>query len=249
MASVSKAYVRRQAGIVAGLGESAKRTIAKRAVDVDDWDSVAAIVSDTCKAYTDMSAAVTAQYYAGIRKASRPRGKYTAVAASGYEPDRAYAAAISVLKEAQEGAATAPVADLLGNIADREVKNAADHCVRENVRRDPARPRYAIVPGGDACAFCQMRASLGYTYADEGAVESHSHCTCTATPVFGDETVEGYDPDEYKARYDEAADALRSGDISDELKERIEREKAAKGRDYDRTNAILAVMREQQGIS
>jgi len=87
-----------------------------------------------------------------------------------------------------------------------------------------------------------MRASLGYTYSDEDAVESHDHCTCTATPVFGNQKIEGYDPEAYRAKYDEARDALRSGDISEELQERID------AGNYDKTSQILMVMREQQGI-
>ena len=233
--------MRGQAANVAKLGASAARAAARAAAGVDDWDVAARAVSDVCGAYARMGAGLAARYYDGIRQASRVRMRYSAGAFPGYDADATYSAAISILESVQDGRATKPAADLLGNLAAREVKNAADRCIRENVKRDPAKPRYAIVPDGDACAFCQMRASLGYTYADEDAVESHDHCTCTATPVFGGQKVEGYDPSVYAARYDEAQDAIRSGDISDELKERIA--------GMDRTHATLAVMREQQGIS
>lgn len=235
--------MRGQAANVAKLGEAAARAAAKAAGGVDDWDVAARAVSEVCGAYARMGAGLAARYYDGIRQASRVRTAYHAGAFPGYDADATYSAAISILESVQDGRATKPAADLLGNLAAREVKNAADRCIRENVKRDPAKPRYAIVPDGDACAFCQMRASLGYTYADEDAVESHDHCTCTATPVFGGQKVEGYDPDAYKERYDQAAAALASGDISDELKERI-----ASG-DYDKTSQTLMVMREQQGIS
>ena len=247
--AVSRAYVQRQARTIAGLSQSAKNTLAKRLADVEDWDETAAALSETCKAYTAMSAAITAQYYAGIRSASKVKSAYQAGTYSGFDADSVFSAAISILKEAQEGNATVPVIDLLANVANREIKDASDYCVRENVRRDPAKPRYAIVPNGDACAFCQMRASLGYTYGDEDAAHSHDHCSCMATPVFGDEKIEGYNPEEYRAKYDEARSALASGDISDELKEKIEAQKEAKGKDFEKTNAILMVMREQQGIS
>ena len=245
--AVSRAYVQRQAGIVSKLSQSAGQVIAK--MDLDDWDEAAAAMSTLCRSYTDMSAALSATYYEGIRKASRIKSKYTPVVSSGYVPDSVYSATISVLDEVQSGRATKPAAELLANVANREIKNAADNCIRANVKRDPAKPRYAIVPNGDACAFCQMRAAAGYTYADEDAVESHDHCTCTATPVFGNQTIEGYNPDEYAAKYDEARDALANGDISDELKAKIDAQKEAKGKDFDKTNAILMVMREQQNIS
>lgn len=249
MAQVSRAYIRREAGIISNLSKSASETLKKRIKETEDWDEVARIMSETCKAYTDMSAAISAEYYAGIRTASRVRSKYQPIVQSGYDADAVYSATLSILDEVQSGKATVPVMDLLGNVANREVKNAADHCINANVKRDPAKPRYAIVPDGDACAFCQMRASLGYTYSDEGAVESHDHCTCMATPVFGNQSIEGYNPDEYRARYDEARTALSNGDIPDEMKERFEREREAKGKDFDKTNQILAVMRYQQGIS
>ena len=248
-APVSRRYVRGQAANVAKLGESAGRAAAKAVDGVDDWDEAAMAVAEVCGAYARMSAGMTARYYDGIRQASRVRTRYSAGAFHGYDADATYSAAIAILESVQDGTATKPAADLLGNLASREVKNAADRCIRENVRRDPAKPRYAIVPDGDACAFCQMRASLGYTYADEDAVESHDHCTCTATPVFGGQKVEGYDPDAYYDRYKDARDALDSGDISDELKAKIDAQREAKGRDFDKTKAILMVMRDRQGIA
>lgn len=249
MAQVSRAYVQRQAGLIANLSKAAKKTVTKRLEGISDLDTTASIMSETCKAYTDMSAAITVQFYGGIRKASKTKSRYTPAALSGYNADRVYSATISILEEVESGSATVSAVELLSNVVNREVKNAADYCVRENVKRDPARPKYAIVPNGDACAFCQMRASLGYTYGDDDASHSHDHCTCTATPVFGGESIEGYNPKEYEGRYNEAKDALASGDISDELRERIEAQKAEKGRGFDKTNAILMVMREQQGIS
>ena len=249
MARVSKAYVKREADIIANLSKSASVTLKKRIKDTEDWDDVARIVSETCKAYTDMSAAISSEYYAGIRAASRVRSKYQPIVHSGYDADAVYSATISILDEVQSGKATAPVMDLLSNVANREVKNAADNCIKANTKRDPANPKYAIVPNGDACAFCQMRASLGYVYGDQDAVESHDHCTCMATPVFGNQTIEGYNPKEYEDRYNEARDALKNGDIPEEMKARFKAEKAAKGKDFDKTKQILAVMRYQQGIS
>ena len=256
--AVSRAYIQRQAQVIAGLSQSAKGVLTRRLKDVDDWDQAAAILSETCKAYTDMSAAITAQYYAGIRSASKVKSKYQAQAVSGYDADAVYSAAISIMEEVQAGKATVPAVELLANVANREIKNASDSCIRENVKRDPAKPKYAIVPNGDACAFCQMRASLGYTYGDEDAAHSHDHCTCMATPVFGDEDIEGYNPKEYEDRYEDAKEALEKGEISEDLKKRIESAEEQHNKRYkadetakpwDKSNAILMVMREQQGIS
>ena len=245
---VSSAAVAQQSRIIAALGASAAAAIASMLSETGDADEVPGIARQVAQAYTTMAAAVTATYYERIRAASKLRSKYAPQAISGYDAGRVTAAANSILEEVSSGRATVPLDKLLGDLMGREVKNAADECIRQNVRNDPAKPRYAIVPNGDACAFCQMRASLGYTYGDEDAVESHDHCSCTATPVFKGATIQGYDPDVYRERYDEAAKAYRSGDISDDMKERIAAQKADKGRDFNETNAILMVMREQQGI-
>lgn len=245
---VSSAIVRQQSQMVAALGASAAAAIAAGIRETGEAEAVPAVARQVAQAYTTMSAAVTAQYYNRIRQASGVRSRFSAEALSGYDAGKVTAAAISILEEVADGRATVALDKLLGDLMQREVKNAADNCIRGNCAKDPAKPRYAIVPNGDACAFCQMRASLGYTYADEDAVESHDHCSCTPTPVFGDSTIQDYDPKMYEDRWNKAAEALEKGDISKDLKQRIADQKEAKGKDFDRTNAILMVMREQQGI-
>lgn len=242
---VSKGIVERQSQNIAALGVSAARAIANGVPNTQD---IPALMRQVTKAYSTMSSAITANYYTSIRTASRVRSKYVPIPYSAYDAGKVTAAAIAITDEVAAGTATVPLESLLADVVSRYIKDSADTCIRQNVRRDPAKPKYAIVPSGDACAFCQMRASLGYHYGTEEAVESHDHCTCAATPVFGESTIQGYDPSVYRERYEEAARAYRSGDISDDLKERIEAQKDEKGRDFDSTNAILMVMREQQGI-
>lgn len=242
---VSSAAVKRQSQNIAKLSASAARAIKNGVPNADD---IPALMREVTGAYSLMSAAVTANYYTSIRRASRVRSKFTPAPFTAYDAGKVTAAALAIMDEVAAGTATVPMESLLADVVSRYIKDSADACIRQNVRRDPAKPKYAIVPGGDACAFCQMRASLGYRYADEGAVESHAHCTCAATPVFGDSTIQGYDPQVYLDRYTEASRALKDGDISDDLKERIAAQKAEKGKDFDRTNAVLMVMREQQGI-
>ena len=242
---VSSAAVKQQSQNLAKLSKSAARALKNAVPNADD---IPALMREVTGAYSLMSAAVTANYYTSIRRASRVRSKFTPAPFTAYDAGKVTAAALAIMDEVAAGTATVPMESLLADVVSRYIKDSADACIRQNVRRDPAKPKYAIVPNGDACAFCQMRASLGYRYADEGAVESHAHCTCTATPVFGDSTIQGYDPQVYLDRYTEASRALKDGDISDDLKERIAAQKAEKGKDFDRTNAVLMVMREQQGI-
>lgn len=242
---VSRGIVEQQSANLAKLSKSAARALKNGVPNAAD---IPALMREVTGAYSLMSAAVTAKYYADIRRASKVRSRYAPEPFTAYDAGKVTAAALAVMDEVAAGTATVPLESLLADVVSRYIKDSADACIRQNVRRDPAKPRYAIVPNGDACAFCQMRASLGYRYADAGAVESHAHCTCVATPVFGNSTIQGYDPQVYLDRYAEASRALKDGDISDDLKERIAAQKSEKGKDFDRTNAVLMVMREQQGI-
>ena len=242
---VSRAIVEQQSQNIAKLSASAANALKNGVPNAED---IPALMRQVTQAYSTMSSAVTSNFYATIRRASRVRSKYTPVPFTAYDAGKVTAAALAIMDEVAAGTATVPLESLLADVVSRYIKDSADTCIRQNVRRDPAKPKYAIVPNGDACAFCQMRASLGYHYADSGAVESHAHCTCTPTPVFGNSTIQGYDPKMYEDRWNKAAKALEKGEISKDLKQRIADQKEAKGKDFDRTNAILMVMREQQGI-
>lgn len=245
---VTRARVEQQAAIVDAI--AAKAAEALSGIGGMEFAGMVDAGVAVSRAYTQLSAAVTATYYNEIRTQSKVRRKYTATAYSGFDENDAERAFQAIVAEYVAGNATVPIAQLYGDAAGRFVKDGADYCIRENARRDPAKPRYAIVPNGDACAFCIMRASNGYTYPSEDkGIKSHNHCTCVATPVFGKDKVEGYDVDMYRNEWEEADRAYRSGDISDELKQRIEHQQRLKGDGFDTTNAVLMVMREQQGIS
>lgn len=256
---VSSAIVRQQSANIAALGASAGKAVkASLRRTGGDTDAIIDGMLTVTRAYSEMSAALAAEYYAAIRSASRMRSRFVPTPDNAYDAGKVTAATIAILNEVAAGKATVPLESLLSDVVSRYIRNSAEECIRGNARRDPAKPRYAIVPNGDACAFCQMRASLGYTYGDASAVDSHAHCTCVATPVFGDSTIQGYDPSSYREKYDEAAKAYRDKDISDDMMMRIKQAKESHDRRYaegttDRKwqemNAILMIMREQQGIS
>lgn len=254
MARVNRAFVQQFADNLSALSDNARKNLVEQLsrADIEDYQDVAGIMRFICAPYTDMSAAITADFYNTIRREAKAAGSYTAVAESGYDEEALTRASYAVQREVLGGTATAPLDKLLGDVIDRNIMDASNNCVRHNARRDPAKPRYASVPTSTSpCAFCVMRASAGFVYTDEKSVlHSHHACRCIAVPGFeGSTEVEGYDADAYYAEYAEARDALNSGDIPDEMKERFAEERAAKGKDYDKTNEILAVMRYQQGIS
>lgn len=130
--------------------------------------------------------------------------------------------------------------------------------------RAAARAGYARVPVGETCAWCYMLASLGYYYRSERTAlgvdpdHYHAHCDCIAVPYHGPDAIEGYDDYEmYYDMYATARDSYRRGDIPDGLQRRIDDAKARHDAAYESGavrnswndyNAILMVMREQQGL-
>lgn len=106
------------------------------------------------------------------------------------------------------------LADYLGY----SVKAAAGGTVFANGRRDSKPTRFARVPRGsksypNGCPFCQMLASRGFAYRSKltaGGIDPdhyHSDCHCMVVPSWGDgSSVEGYDPRNYDAGYQEWLD-------------------------------------------
>ncbi len=251
MATVSRAYIEQFAAqnkiITDAMGRQLVSVLA--GIDTSERETIRSLVYMVLKPYTNIAASLAAQFYNGIRQASNPPSEYEASAMGGF--DRVYLnqQIDDVLDKVDEGRNTAPRDKLLVDVGGKFVKDASDNSIRLNARKDPAKPKYAIVPNSDACAFCVMRASLGYHYPEKAAIRSHHDCACVATPVFRGAKIEGYDPKTYLDQYEQAAKALASGDLPQDLKDHLEAEKAAKGGEFNRTKQILAVMRYQQGIN
>lgn len=94
----------------------------------------------------------------------------------------------------------------VGQLAENEVRRAANSTVEKNVERASktkagSNVRYARVPTkGIPCDWCAMLASRGFVYrsAQRAEASSHHHCSCTIVPgVQGKTQVAGYDPDHY----------------------------------------------------
>lgn len=100
----------------------------------------------------------------------------------------------------------------LGNVVVRYVKRAAEDTTLKNVTRDKKKgAQFAWVPAGDTCAFCLMLASNGWQNQSAKAMRNghashiHPNCDCTYSVRFdGKSGVKGYDPDKYRAMYQNA---------------------------------------------
>lgn len=92
--------------------------------------------------------------------------------------------------------------------AKRRVMERADAVLVRNAQRDPAHPRWAIVPHPGACAWCRFLASQDFTYSSEATALAARHDNCLCTPVVdfdvGNPHLDGYDPDAYYGEYADA---------------------------------------------
>ena len=80
----------------------------------------------------------------------------------------------------------------------------ADETLLQNARRDPARPKWALVPHSGACGWCAMLASNGFVYASESTANKSRHPNCRCRPVVDfddDPLLEGYDHGRYEREY------------------------------------------------
>lgn len=104
------------------------------------------------------------------------------------------------------------LSEKIGKSTGRLVKQAAEDTTLKNARRDHA--EFAWIPSGDGCSFCMMIAGRGWTKARDatahGAHADHIHpnCKCAFAIRFSEnDGVEGYDPEELKAKFDAAEGA------------------------------------------
>lgn len=223
--------------------------------DADAYTELLRIMRVYVGASSQIASSLAAQYYDGIRVAAGVDGDFDAAQYKTVDVDELQGAVFASAKSYAGGKSSAPLYSLIGDVNSRFTQYAANESVRLNAMKDPAKPRFAIVPNPMACEFCRMRAGVGYQYPRKASVHSHNNCKCTAAPVFGNSTIQGYDPKKYEDDYLAAKRKYKDGDISDELKQRIEDAKKKHQQDYrdgktnkrwDESNAVLMVQREME---
>lgn len=189
------------------LSEEGKRLV-RNALRNAEWDTVAELreilveaMEAVCATVSDHSAALTAEFYDGLREGSvgEPLG---AVPASGRDPKATEGAVRAFMQSVVETGATDALEKRLCERVDYEAKRASGECVKANADADPLKPRFARVPtGAETCGFCIMLASRGFVYRSAEAAGEvdhyHANCDCRIVPGFPGDEVEGYDPDLY----------------------------------------------------
>lgn len=118
-------------------------------------------------------------------------------------------ATISEVAKAVVGTSKIGNEEIIAASVGRLVKMAGVDTTMQNALRDGA--EWAWIPVGETCAFCMMLASRGWQYASKKAIKNghaehiHANCDCTYTIRFDHfSNVEGYNSDEYLAKYQDA---------------------------------------------
>lgn len=157
--------------------------------------------------YGDRAAAAAAEFYMEQRAASDAPGGYDAVPMAGVDHSAVAAASRAAFAEASTRAA---LGALLSGQLVRHVNQAADDTIVGNARRDPAHPRWALVPHAGACGFCLLIASRGFDYRSSGRVARHNGCRCTTVADFdrSNPSLEGYDEAAAHDLYSRAAEEV-----------------------------------------
>ena len=151
--------------------------------------------------YGESAAAVSCEMYDGIAEAAGvlvPAAEPAAVATYGE-----VAKTVNGMMKQEQPAET--IASAIGRL----VKRTGADTTLQNAKRDGA--EFAWIPHGDTCSFCLMLASNGWRKASKKTIKGdhaehiHSGCDCEFAIRFdGKPDYAGYDPEKYRAMYDNA---------------------------------------------
>ena len=209
--------------------------------------------------YGRVSALLSARFYDRARRAAGGGDDYVATTFGGEkleEVDRA------VIYAATGGMALETVPSFLTGVVDMGIKSYGRETQIGNADIDPFCEGYESIPGANPCAFCIIKALNTWNYHNyqgqrlEEEISDdawHANCNCQLLPIFrDDEQPDLVDFDEMYQAYDDAAQAVYSGDMPDELKERIEKAKEANEANdgtakWSTLNEITIAMRYQNG--
>lgn len=170
--------------------------------------------------YGNLAGVASAQWYEDLRARSAADSRFRALTGPTADPD-AVTGSVRHAARSLFGEDPAGFLAVLSGSLQRHILYSSRETVARNVRRDPAKPRYARVPSGaKTCAWCEMLASRGWVYMSEaragGDKDWHDDCDCQIVPEWDAENahIEGYDPDAMYERYQEAV-KVAGGDQKD----------------------------------
>jgi len=254
------AYARRNATIDA----SVKRAI-DRIWDKLDKSSLESLLLDLsiylpliADKFGKVAAVAAAEFYDQSRAVSKVRGEYKATTATGalWKVERD-------LKYVSKGDFSGDVKSFLTQSVQGAVRDYGRQTIAENSAADEWSDGYTSMPTSEnPCAFCQIKSMESYwNYGgkrlEEEVTENawHLNCSCELVPTFKEMPAWVVDACKgFEDNYYDAADLIKSGEIPEDLQERIDaaREQHAKlvsegksDRKWSSFNEITIAMRYQ----
>ena len=151
------------------------------------------------------AAAAAVEFYRSCRDAS---GVSTPYEAAVFLPDDAGELEGDVARALASGLEPDRLAQLVDASARRRDMERADTVLLKNAQRDPAHPKWALVPHAGACAWCRFLGSQDFVYNKRATALAARHDNCLCTPVVDFDVdsphLDGYDPDAYYGEYADA---------------------------------------------
>lgn len=189
---------------------------------LDDLDALADYAYGVATKYGEGAGALAAEMYDAIAELS-DAGTEPAQAAETATYDDIRKTIFGVVKQSTN-------VTLISSAVGRLVKRAGADTMMQNASRD--RAEYAWIAQGDNCPFCMAIAAEGWKRASRSGIDSHAehihgNCDCEFCVRFSPDTnIRGYDPDRYKAIFEDA-----DGDTEEEKINALRRENYAENKD------------------
>lgn len=174
------------------------------AIGEDDIDALRDAMLEAYPAlvrlYGERSAQVALEFYMGVREAQNVSTAYYATLPA-LELDSFYGETVSDVRREvgglYSGASTiSAFVSTMQDMATKRTMQLADSTLYSLSIADPTRPLFALIPNPDACAWCVMLGSRGFTNPD-GALEHmrHDGCRCAIVADWDakNPALEGYD--------------------------------------------------------
>ena len=211
--------------------------------------------------YGSLAAQCAVEFYTTLRAGANLATEYTATQTAAQSSEYLVRDAQNVMK------LSANVSNVTKNLAGRAVQRVyeqADNTLIDNANRDPAHPRWALVPTVGACGWCVLIGSQGFVYHSDTTASRARHAHCRCTPVVDFDTknphLDGYNvttlrssyskcrasiADDARATWDSMSDVeqKRYDDSYDKyLRNRIVSEMNTRNRNWLRTNEPAKVV-------
>ena len=256
---------------VDNVSASAKNAFLRRVGDVDFWDwslaaeELRAIIEEIVTEYGLAASELGAQWYEYCRSLNFP-GSYIAKVGEVNRGSLMHDVNNEIDKLFDGKVNEGKLVESLGYVVQSSVIYQARDTVTSNLEEErlsslsrgdksfAKKCGYARVTTGSSCAFCVLLASRGFVYASEKSATKtktgdsyHPNCRCVAVPFANAHEISGYG-DTLKSHEEKyrAADELRiSGNMPDDLKERISKAKDNHDGKWSSLDETLVIMRYQ----